>query len=107
MKIKQLLLALLLLLTLISCNTENETIYKGVVVDKHYVDPSSGYKTYSEEQYQIYLREDITKQVIKVNVNVPTYYNLEKGSRTAFKISNMNMYVLGNTSNQYKNLYGE
>ena len=89
------------------CNGDAETLYKGVVVDKHYVDPSAGYRSNQEEQYLIYIREDITKKVIKVQVNVPTYYDLEKGSRTAFKLSNIDMYVLGNTSSSNTNLYGK
>lgn len=103
---KKILLLLIATLT-ISCNHSSETLYKGTVVDKHYVDPSAGYKSSQEEQYQIYMREDVTQKVIKVNTNVPTYYNLEKGSRVAFNLSNVDMYQLGNTSDPSLNLYGK
>lgn len=91
----------------IACNQDTKTTYSGVVVDRHYVDPSAGYKSHQEEQYQIYMREDITQKVIKVNTNVPTYYNLKKGSRVSFVLSNYRMYDLGNTSDPNKNLYGK
>lgn len=106
---RKLLLLLIATITMlmIACNQNDETLYKGVVVDRHYVDPSAGYRSNQEEQYQIYMREDVTKQVIKINTNVPTYYNLKKGSRTAFKLSNMDMYQLGNTRDPQKNLYGK
>lgn len=90
-----------------SCGQEKETLYKGTVVDKHYVDPSAGYKSHQPEEYQIYMREDLTKQVIKVITNVPTYYNLEVGSRVAFKLTNYEMYRLGNTQDPTVNLYGK
>lgn len=103
---KKILLLLIATLTF-SCNHNTETLYKGTVVDKHYVDPSAGYKSYQEEEYQIYMREDVTQKVIKVNTTVPTYYNLEKGSRVAFQLSNRDMYILGNTSDPELNLYGK
>ena len=103
---KKILLLLIATLT-ISCNQNAETLYKGIVVDKHYVDPSAGYKSHQEEEYQIYIREDVTQKVIKVNTNVPSYYDLNKGDRTAFKLSNMDMYILGNTSDPELNLYGK
>ena len=103
---KKILLLLIATLTF-SCNHNTETLYKGTVVDKHYVDPSAVYKSYQEEEYQIYMREDVTQKVIKVNTNVPTYYNLEKGSRVAFQLSNRDMYILGNTSDPELNLYGK
>ena len=101
------ILFLLLSVLFVSCHHNDKTLYKGVVVDKHYVDPSAGYKSYQEEQYQIYMREDVTQKVIKVNTNVPTYYNLEKGDRVAFNLSNVDMYDLGNTQDPQKNLYGK
>ena len=102
---KKIILLLLIATLIISCNQNAETLYKGTVIDKHYVDPSAGYKSHQEEEYQIYMREDVTQKVIKVNTNVPTYYNLEKGSRVAFSLSNYDMYVLGNTSDPQLNLY--
>jgi len=104
---KKIILLLLITILTISCNHNTETLYKGTVVDKHYVDPSAGYKSHQEEEYQIYMREDVTQKVIKVNTNVPTYYNLEKGSRVAFNLSNVDMYYLGNTSDPSLNLYGK
>jgi hypothetical protein len=101
------LLILSLAILAISCSQENETLYSGTVVDKHYVDPTAGYKSHHEEEYQIYMREDVTKQVIKVQTNVPTYYNLEKGSRVSFRLSNYEMYSLGNTTDPTVNLYGK
>lgn len=101
------ILFLLLSILFISCNHNTKTLYKGVVVDKHYVDPSAGYKSYQEEQYQIYMLEDKTQKVIKVITNVPTYYKLEKGDRVAFRLSNLDMYNLGNSEDPQKNLYGE
>lgn len=101
------LLILSLAILAFSCGQENETLYKGTVVDKHYVDPTAAYRSASPEQYLIYIREDVTNKVIKVQTNVPTYYDLEKGDRTAFRLTNYEMYRFGNTTDPTVNLYGK
>jgi hypothetical protein len=101
------LLILSLAILAVSCGQENETLYKGTVIDKHHVDPITSYRSESPEMFQIFMREDITQQVIKIHTNVPTYYNLEKGSRVSFRLSNYEMYSLGNTTDPTVNLYGK
>ena len=81
--------------------------YKGVVVDKAYELPNSGYKSHTDPKYIIYMREDITQKVIRVEVKVPIYFSLKKGDKTEFELSNTEIYKLGNTDSPNYNLYGE
>jgi hypothetical protein len=83
------------------------TKYKGVVVDKAYELPNSGYKSHTDPKYIIYMREDITQKVIRVEVKVPVYFSLNKDDKTEFELSNPEMYKLGNTDSPNNNLYGE
>ena len=83
------------------------TKYKGVVVNKGYELPTSGYKSSTNTKYIIYMREDITQKVIRVEVKVPVYFSLNKDDKTEFELSNPEMYKLGNTDSQNNNLYGK
>lgn len=83
------------------------TKYKGVVVDKAYELPNSGYKSHTDPKYIIYMREDITQKVIRVEVKVPVYFSLNKDDNAEFELSNPQMYKFGNTDSPNDNLYGE
>ena len=83
------------------------TKYKGVVVDKAYELPTSGYKSHTDPKYIIYMREDITQKVIRVEVKVPVYFSLNKDDKTEFELSNPQMFKFGNTDSPNNNLYGE
>ena len=105
-----LLLALILFIYLfvVDINNKNiKTTYSGTVVDKSYQSATSGYKSSTEAEYNIFMRENITHKVIRVRVNVPTYYSLNKGDKTKFSLSNLSMYVLGNQPGSNKNFYGK
>ena len=91
----------------ISKSVNEKTTYSGIVVDKSYQAPTSGYKSHTESEYNIFMKENITHKVIRVRVNVPTYYSLNKGDKTKFRLSNLSMYSLGNQSNSRKNFYGK
>ena len=91
----------------INKNVNTKTNYSGIVVDKSYQAPTSGYKTSTEAEYNIFMKENITHKVIRVRVNVPTYYSLKKGDKTKFSLSNMAMYALGNQPDSNKNFYGK
>jgi hypothetical protein len=83
------------------------TKYKGVVVDKAYELPTSGYKSSTNTKYIIYMREDVTQKVIRVEVKVPVYFSLNKDDRAEFELSNPQMFKFGNTDSPNDNLYGE
>ena len=83
------------------------TKYKGVVVNKAYELPTSGYKSSTNTKYIIYMREDITQKVIRVEVKVPVYFSLNKDDRAEFELSNPQMYKFGNTDSPNDNLYGK
>ena len=83
------------------------TKYKGVVVDKAYELPTSGYKSSTNTKYIIYMREDVTQKVIRVEVKVPVYFSLNKDDRAEFELSNPQMFKFGNTDSPNNNLYGE
>ena len=83
------------------------TKYKGVVESKTYEQPTSGYKSYTNSKYVIYMKENITQKIIRVEVKVPVYFSLNKGDNAEFELSNPVMYKLGNTDSPNKNLYGE
>lgn len=108
---KKISLIIGLALLMVSCenlnNRDKETKYCGVVVEKGYDAPSSGYKSHTDPEYLIYLREDRTHKVIRVEVNVPTYYDLSVGKRTCFTLKNWQLNHCGNTNDSNKNLYGE
>ena len=88
-------------------NLNQKTTYSGIVVDKSYQSPTSGYRSSTEAEYNIFMKENITHKVIRVRVNVPTYYSLKKGDKTNFSLSNIAMYALGNQSDSKKNFYGK
>ena len=83
------------------------TKYKGVVVNKGYELPTSGYKSHTDPKYIIYMKEDITQKVIRVEVKVPVYFSLNKGDKTEFELSNPQMFKFGNTDSPNNNLYGK
>ena len=83
------------------------TKYKGVVVNKGYELPTSGYKSHTDPKYIIYMKEDITQKVIRVEVKVPVYFSLNKDDRAEFELSNPQMFKFGNTDSPNDNLYGE
>ena len=83
------------------------TKYKGVVVNKGYELPTSGYKSSTNTKYIIYMREDVTQKVIRVEVKVPVYFLLNKDDRAEFELSNPQMYKFGNTDSPNDNLYGK
>ena len=83
------------------------TKYKGVVVNKGYELPTSGYKSSTNTKYIIYMREDVTQKVIRVEVKVPVYFSLNKDDRAEFELSNPQMFKFGNTDSPNNNLYGE
>jgi hypothetical protein len=93
----------------LSCKFSGSKEYKysGTVVDKAYEGPTSGYKSQTDPKYLILLKEDLSNQVIRINVTVPTWYSLERGQRTAFTLSNWDLYYSGNTTDMNKNLYGK
>lgn len=103
---KNLLITLLILL-LISCtfNRDKEYYYRGIVISKGYEEPTSGYKSSSPSTYYIMMREDKSGKIIRINVNVPTWYSLTVNDRTGFVLSNSALYRYGNTSDVTKNLY--
>lgn len=83
------------------------TKYKGVVVNKGYELPTSGYKSSTNTKYIIYMREDVTQKVIRVEVKVPVYFSLNKDDRAEFELSNPQMFKFGNTDSPNDNLYGK
>lgn len=84
-----------------------EYSYCGIILDKGYEPPTSGYKSHHDAVYYVIMKENVSGKGIRVNVNVPTYYSLNKGSNTCFTISNYSLYYYGNTQDKSKNLYGK
>lgn len=88
-------------------NQNKEYTYTGTVIQHLYEPPTSGYKSYKDSKYWVLMRENKSNKVIRVLVNVPTYYSLNDGDITSFTIKNSRLHKYGNTSNSEKNLYGE
>jgi hypothetical protein len=89
---------------------ERQTIFKeytyhGVVVSHGYEPPTSGYKSKQDAKYFILMKEDSSGKVIRINVTIPTYHSLKVGDKTAFTISNRQLYDYGNSTDASKNLY--
>ena len=72
--------------------------YTGLVVGKTPPNPA-------QKGYYILFTENNTKKVIRVEVTVPQYYNVDSGKGIAISISNYNLWKWGNTINAEKNLY--
>lgn len=51
------------------------------------------------------MKEDSSGKVIRINVTIPTYHSLKDGDKTAFTISNRQLYDYGNSTDASKNLY--
>jgi len=94
---------------LTSCERKGarEYDYSGIIVDKGYEAPTSGYKSNRDPSYFVMMKEDKSQKTIRINVTIPTWYKLNKGDRTTFKLSNWNLYYSGNTTDMTKNLYEE
>ena len=92
---------------LIGCDMTmyDEHTYSGVVVSKSRLDPTSGYKSSTDEVFQIFMKEDRSQKIIKVEVTVPTWHSVEIGNRVSFTLSNLTMYRLGNTLDSDKTLW--
>jgi len=101
-------LGLFTYLLIMDISSKNKkTTYSGIVVDKSYQVLTSAYRSSTEAEYNIFMKENITHKVIRVRVNVPTYYSLKKGDKTKFSLSNITMYALGNQPDSNKNFYGK
>lgn len=81
--------------------------YKGVIVDKGKEEPTSGYKSSRDAVYYVILKEDRKGKTMRINVKVPVYYELEKGERATFNLTNREVNFAGNTDDIEHNLYGE
>jgi len=101
------ILFIISVLFIFSCDIEKEYLYCGEIVNRGYEAPTSGYKKSRDPVYYVMMREDKSKQVIRIQVTVPTWYSLDSGKRACFKLSNWELYNLGNTTDVNKNLYGE
>lgn len=88
------LLILFIPLLLFSCDYEKQ--YCGVVIQKGYEGPTSGYKSVQDPVYFIILKVDSVNKAIRVNVTVPTYYSLEQGGRACFNLSEFDIRYYGN-----------
>lgn len=95
------------LFTVFSCSFSHmdEYTYNGTVISHGYEPPSSGYKSSQDAKYFIYMREDVSGKVIRINVTIPDYHRLKDGGRASFTLSNRMLYRFGNTVNMNKNLY--
>ncbi len=82
-----------------------EYMYSGIIVDKGYEAPTSGYKSSREASYFLMMKEDSSGKTIRIKVTIPTWYSLDKGKRATFKLSNWDLYYSGNTTDMSKNLY--
>ncbi len=95
----------MVLFAFFGCDQTKEYTYRGVIVSHGYEPPSSGHKSSQDAKYFVYMKEDISGKVIRINVTIPTYYSLKDGDRTSFTLSNLSLYHYGNTTDPYKNLY--
>lgn len=108
---KKIIILALLILTLGSCKDPSKIkcTYTGVVLQKTTVTLTTGSRNRveSEEVRYLIMKEKKTGLIYRVNVIVPLYYRAKKGEVLTFSISNMDMYLLGNTVDYNKNLYGK
>lgn len=77
--------------------------YRGVIIDKGYDPPSSGYKSTSEAKYWLVIMDDECHKAVRIHVTPACYYSLDKGQRASFDLSGMEMTSYGNTE-KYQHL---
>ena len=94
------LLVITLFLFLIGCgfkmNGERKYYYSGTVTSIGYEPPTSGYKSCRNSSYFIMMREDVTGEIIRVNLLVPDYNKAYVGKRLGFVMTNWDMERYGN-----------
>ena len=73
--------------------------YRGIIIDKGYDPPSSGYKSSSESQYWVVIIDDECHKAVRIHVTPACYYSLDKNNRASFNLSGNNMTSYGNTRN--------
>lgn len=85
---------LLICFLFIACDDNKN--YCGTIIEKGYEQPSSGYKTHTDPCYFVIMQVDSINKHIRINVTIPTWYRLQKGSRPCFDLSEMDMGIYGN-----------
>jgi hypothetical protein len=83
---------------IISCDDRTEKNYCGTIVDKGYEAPTSGYKSKRDPVYFVIMKVDSINKNIRINVTIPTYYELNNGDRTCIELTGFEMRKFGNTS---------
>lgn len=74
----------------------DEKNYCGTIIEKGYEQPTSGHKTHTDPCYFLIMQVDSINKSIRINVTIPTWYSLEKGSRACFELSEMDLDIYGN-----------
>ena len=94
------LLVITLILFLIGCKMDGEYkyYYSGTITSIGYEPPTSGYKSNREPAYFIMMKEDVTRETIRVNVLVPDYNKAYIGKKVGFIMTNWSMERYGNIS---------
>lgn len=81
---------------LLACQDEKN--YCGIVIEKGYEMPTSGYKNSRDAKYFVILKVDSAQTAIRINVTVPAWYGLVVNERACFRLSEMDLEVYGNGS---------
>jgi hypothetical protein len=70
--------------------------YCGPIIEKGKEDPTSGYKSSTDAVYYLIMKDTQCNKTIRVEVNVPTYYNNEIGQNVCFELDRRDMCHYGN-----------
>jgi hypothetical protein len=89
-----------LMIDAIRCNTKAaiEKDYCGPVIDKGYDPPSSGYKSHTDGQYWLILRDEDCHKAVRVHVTPGAYYEAQMDKRICFTLSARELEDYGNTN---------
>lgn len=104
---KKIITFVLMIVMLLSCGDSDEYNYTGVVKDRKIENATAGYKSSTPTTHYLILKDVKSKKFFRVNVTINTYYNINILDTITFRLSNFDMYNLGNTNDPCKNLYGK
>src|ERR1044072_3086194 len=74
--------------------------YCGPVIDKGYDPPSSGYKSHTDGQYWLILRDEDCHKAVRVHVTPGAYYEAQMDKRICFTLSARELEDYGNRSEE-------
>lgn len=97
------LLLLLIFTFIISCigPDQSEKTYCGIILEKGYEMPTSGYKSSQNAKYFLIIRDTECNKTIRIDVTVPRFYDCKVGDSACFILSGIQLRDYGNSEGEH------